>query len=89
MELQEAFDYYGALSPNLADEFLSEVFSVANRISDFPKAWQSVDAAIRRCQLGRFPYALIYAANEDDIVILSVTHLHRRPEKWRNRLRSS
>lgn len=44
------------------------------------------DVEIRRCQLGRFVYALIYAVEGDVVVILSVANLRKRPEKWRDRL---
>ena len=86
-ELQEAIAYYESQASNLGAIFLLEVVSAADRISEFPAAWQTVDNAIRRCQLSRFPFALIYAKEGPDIVILSVAHLHRRPERWRDRLK--
>ncbi len=86
-ELLQAVDYYDSQAAGLGSEFLLEVLSAADRISEFPEAWQLVDTSIRRCQLHRFPYALIYTNNVADIVILSVAHLHMRPVKWRDRLR--
>jgi hypothetical protein len=86
-ELREAIDYYNSQAPILGATFLSEVISSIERISRFPAAWQEVDIGVRSYRLGRFPYALIYVDEEPDLLVLSVAHLHRRPERWRDRLK--
>jgi toxin ParE2 len=58
-----------------------------DRIERFPEAWHPLSEGIRRCRLGRFPYGLIYAMDNSDIVVLAVAHLHRRPDYWRDRLK--
>ncbi len=40
-ELDDAIVYYNYESPGLGDEFLTEILSALNRISQFPKAWHS------------------------------------------------
>ncbi len=47
---------------------------------------QEVRAAIRRCRTHRFPYGLIYTIERDEVLIISVMHLHRHPESWRRNL---
>ena len=42
---------------------------------------------IRRCQIRRFPYGIIYAIDEEVLFILAVMHLHRDPECWKDRLK--
>jgi hypothetical protein len=42
---------------------------------------------IRRIIVPRFPYALLYRATSDRILIVAVMHLHRRPGYWRSRVR--
>jgi mRNA-degrading endonuclease RelE of RelBE toxin-antitoxin system len=42
---------------------------------------------VRRCRLRRFPYGLIYAIDEGDILIVAVAHTHRRPDYWRDRMK--
>jgi hypothetical protein len=32
------------------------------------------------------PYAVIYREDADEIVVLAVMHLHRRPDYWTDRL---
>jgi hypothetical protein len=86
-ELQQAVAYYELQASGLGVEFRLEVLSAVDRISEFPAAWQMVDTSIRCYQLNRFPCALIYTEEGPDIVILSVAHLHKSPEGWRDRLK--
>jgi plasmid stabilization system protein ParE len=87
IELDQAILWYGAQSPGLGNAFLIEVLSAADRIARFPDAWHPLGEGIRRCRLSRFPYGLIYTLDNDDILVLAVAHLHRRPDYWRDRLK--
>jgi hypothetical protein len=82
-ELREAVRYYNALLPRLGEEFRDEAGEAVRRITELPLAWHPLGGAIRRCQMQRFPYAIIYEPSE--IVIIAVAHLHREPEYWRSR----
>jgi toxin ParE2 len=86
-ELDDAIRWYEAQAPGLGDAFLVEVLSAAHRILLYPDAWQSFDATVRRCRLSRFPYALVYAIEGKEILVLAVAHLHRAPDYWRDRLK--
>jgi plasmid stabilization system protein ParE len=87
-ELDDAIRWYHAQAPGLGDAFLLEVMTAANRITRYPGAWHALEQGIRRCRLTRFPYGLIYAVDADDIVVLAVAHLHRKPDYWRDRMQS-
>ena len=84
-ELKDAVLYYNASQPRLGDEFRDEVWETIQRIKKFPEAWHPLSASIRRCQMNRFPYGLIYVASENEILIIAVAHLHRAPEYWHSR----
>jgi plasmid stabilization system protein ParE len=86
-ELDDAVRWYQAQAPGLGDAFLIEVITAADRIVRYPDAWHLLEQGIRRCRLTRFPYGLIYAVEGDDIIVLAVAHLHRKPDYWRDRLR--
>jgi len=62
------------------------VLSTANRIERFPETWHPLGEGVRRCRLSRFPYGLIYAIDNGNILVPEVAHLHRRPDYWRDRL---
>ena len=84
-ELDETISYYNAELAGLGEAFLLEVLSAIERIRQYPKAWHPLTENTRRCQLKRFPYGLIYEADEAEVLIIAMAHLHRRPGFWRNR----
>lgn len=84
-ELSEAVRYYNAQRVRLGEEFRDEVWETLQRIKQFPEAWHPLSVSIRRCQMIRFPYGLIYAASENELLIIAVAHLHRAPQYWRSR----
>ncbi len=40
---------------------------------------------MRRCRLNKFPYNVIYALHNDDLIIVAIAHQHRKPMYWRAR----
>jgi plasmid stabilization system protein ParE len=87
LELDQAVHWYNAQAPGLGDAFLIEVLSAADRIAQLPQAWHPLGEGLRRCRLSRFPYGLIYAIENGDVLVLAVAHLHRRPDYWRDRMK--
>jgi mRNA-degrading endonuclease RelE of RelBE toxin-antitoxin system len=87
-ELEEAADWYASKSSDLESRFLDEVRIAQSRICEHPAAWHPLEPAIRRYRLRRFPYGLIYAVENGEVVVLAVAHLHREPSYWRDRLSS-
>jgi mRNA-degrading endonuclease RelE of RelBE toxin-antitoxin system len=41
---------------------------------------------LRRCQVHRFPYRIIYEVRDDFVIIVAIQHHRRKPESWRTRL---
>jgi plasmid stabilization system protein ParE len=85
-ELDEAVSYYNSLAPLLGESFLIEVLRVFNLISAHPLAWHPLGDGIRRCRTNRFPYAVVYFPVEDEILVLAIANLHRRPGYWADRI---
>ena len=85
-ELNEAVRYYNAQRVRLGDEFRDEAWETVRRIKEFPQTWHPLGGAIRRCQMRRFPFGIIYEPSEVEIVLVAVAHLHREPEYWRSRV---
>lgn len=59
-ELDEAVDYYNAQMLNLGDAFLIEILAALDRVVLWPVAWRVIFKNVRRCQLKRFPYGIVY-----------------------------
>ena len=68
------------------EEFRDEAWETVRRIKEFPQAWHPLSGSIRRCQMRRFPFGVIYEPSELEIVIIAIAHLHREPEYWRARI---
>ena len=85
-ELDEAIEYYNYEVPGLGEAFLSEVLNALDRIGKYPEAWQPGSKRARRCQTRRFPYGIMYQIREDEILIIAVANLHRKPAYWKNRI---
>lgn len=86
-ELDATFRHYERESAGLGPDFLTELTIAVNRILEFPDAWQELELGIRCCRLKRFPYGVVYSLRSNDIIVLGVTHLHRKPMSWRGRLK--
>lgn len=86
-ELRVAVDYYNLQRASLGTEFREQAWATIQRIKGFPLAWHSLGGNIRRCQMVRFPYGIIYEPSQAEIIVVAVACLHQAPEYWRDRLK--
>ncbi len=84
-EFNEAVEYYEDIEPGLGYDFALEVYSAISRATNFPKAWGILEGDVRRSLVRRFPYGVLYAEEKDQIFILAVMNLHRKPGYWKHR----
>jgi hypothetical protein len=75
-------------STTLSLDFLKEVHSAILRIIEFPKAFPILSKNTRRCLLNRFPFAVIYETKQNEIIVLAIMHLSRKPGYWKERSRT-
>ena len=66
-----------------ADEAISRIASPAHGSSPVP----GVELPVRRIFMKRFPYAVVFMATTNEIVIVAFAHVRRRPGYWSSRLR--
>jgi plasmid stabilization system protein ParE len=85
-EVDDAVAWYDEREEDLGRDFLDELDRVVRRIKSFPQASSEIEPGIRRCLLARFPFGLIYGIDEDLIIVIAVSHLHRQPRYWIDRL---
>jgi len=86
VELDEAIDYYNHEAPGLGEDFLIEILNVLGRIDKYPEAWHPLSRRTRRCRTRRFPYGIIYQIRGDEILIIAIANLHRKPNYWKTRI---
>ena len=86
IELDEAIEYYNYEMSGLGEGFLTEVLNAIDRIGEFPEAWHPCSKRTRRCQTRRFPYGIIYQTRKEEILVIAIANLHRKPDYWKDRI---
>jgi len=87
VELAEAVRWYESKRQGLGAEFLDEVARVIDFLQHSPELGTSTPAhrSTRRCRVSRFPFSIVYVARPDEIVVVAVAHMKRRPGYWQDR----
>ena len=85
IEFNDAINYYNEQSEGLGFEFANEVQLTLDRIVDFVDSWPKLSENTRRARTNRFPYGIIYTVDDNEIIIVAVMHLHRKPDYWKSR----
>lgn len=81
-EANDAALYYESESPGLGGRFLDEVERGIDSITKNPDAGTKIRGEIRRRILRKFPYGILYSVKQDDIRILAIMNLRRKPAYW-------
>jgi len=86
MEMRESSKYYESQQKDLGKRFLNSVENAIKHIQINPKIFQKVHKNICRCQTKVFPYGIIFREQGDQIEIIAIMHLDRKPGYWKDRL---
>jgi plasmid stabilization system protein ParE len=86
-EFAAATQWYEKQRPGLGAEFFDAVTETTDRIEAHSEIGTPVspDQRTRRLLVQRFPYQVVYRLLPDEIVIIAVAHLKRRPGYWKTR----
>lgn len=85
-EFAAAVRWYEQQRAGLGAEFFDGVVHATSLIQAQPEiGTPDPDQRTRRILVQRFPYQVVYRLTPDEIVILAVAHLKRRPGFWTNR----
>ncbi|WP_437995710.1 type II toxin-antitoxin system RelE/ParE family toxin [Sorangium sp. So ce185] len=85
-EFEEAVDYYLDLSPEVASRFVDAFEAAVSFVRRNPDAAARIEGDVRRWNLRKFPYALIYRISNEHVVVLAVMPARREPGYWKNRI---
>ncbi len=81
-ELNDTIQYDEREQFGLGAAFLAEVRRCTSAIAEYPEAGPVVSGPVRRRLCERFPYGLLNARRGEEIRILAVMNLKRRPNYW-------
>jgi plasmid stabilization system protein ParE len=85
VEFRAAAAYYERRAPGLGMELSEELKRQCALVGEHPSVGARYDSAHRRVFLRRFPFALIYRADDSGVTIVAVAHVRKRPGYWRGR----
>jgi len=86
-ELNDAIVFYNECQEGLGIQFADEIRKTIQIILRFPQAWSTLSKNTRRCITKRFPYAIIYQALENEVIIIAIMQLNRKPGYWHDRIK--
>jgi plasmid stabilization system protein ParE len=84
-EIEDAHRWYEEARPGLGEEFLQAVREVLAVIEEAPRRDGVIRGDVRRALLRRFPYSLLYLAEDRETVVLACFHASRDPKRWHER----
>jgi plasmid stabilization system protein ParE len=90
-EYAAAVLWYAERDVEVAARFRAHVLATIASVCESPTRSPNIRGVpkrlgVRRRLVARFPYAIVYMELEQEILILAVAHLRRRPAYWRGRL---
>ena len=86
-EVEQAFWWYERQQTGLGLEFLLAFEAAVESLRRLPEGHEIVALRTRKALLRRFPYLVLYALEEERIVITAVFHGRRDPQRWSDRVR--
>jgi plasmid stabilization system protein ParE len=84
-DLADAKTWYDGQRPGLGDELLECVEDVFDRLRQSPTLYAKVFQDLRLALVRRFPYAVLYRVDEDQLTVVAVYHTRRNPRGWQRR----
>ncbi len=85
-ELNDACDWFERQQSGLGERFKNDVRESALLIAKSPLLFPIELEDVRRYVMNRFPYTLRYVLRGEVIWIVAVSHQHRRPDYWVERV---
>ncbi|MFA5354108.1 MAG: hypothetical protein WC291_07750, partial [Thermodesulfovibrionales bacterium] len=83
----ESVAYFESKRPGLGAIYLMEFERAMSSVCEAPHRYPiKLRPDIRRIQMQRFPFAVLYRESAGIIQVLAVAHNRRRPQYWLGRL---
>lgn len=84
-ELRDAARFYEAEQQGLGRALIQEVRRACQFVAEHPLAARVEPSEVRVRTIARFPCRIYYRATADEILVIAIGHLRRRPGFWRSR----
>ncbi len=88
-ELAHETVYYNAISKILAERFIKSVEGAVALASEYPAMGSKYKYGTRRCFPKKFPFAVVYVEQQDEVYVLALAPFAQKPGYWRSRRRGA
>jgi plasmid stabilization system protein ParE len=86
IDIHEAYAWYQQARDGLGNDFIASLEVCCQQIAQAPTLLAKMHGEFRRAMVRRFPYAVFYLVEGDDVVVYGVFHASRDPDLVRRRL---
>jgi toxin ParE1/3/4 len=90
-ELIAAARFYETRASGLGANFIRQIECTLADVVVHPNAgslFMGMGTTIRRRLMQRFPFGVVYEVETENISVIAIMHLRRRPGYWKRRLRA-
>jgi mRNA-degrading endonuclease RelE of RelBE toxin-antitoxin system len=85
-EYFSSIDFYNEHTPDLGTAFIEEIERSISIISGHPKRWKIIKKGVRKYNVHRFPFSILYVIDSNVIYIVAIAHSKRNPDYWDDRI---
>ena len=80
-EIFEAYNWYEQQSEGLGERFIGELETLFKKITKHPQHYKIARSVFRQAAIKSFPFVIYFEIVDKSIVVYSVFHTKRRPNK--------
>lgn len=80
-DILEAVDYFFAINPKLAEDFLDRIEDAKQKLLNAPKGFVGKNSNTRTILLKQFNYHIYYLVENNKIIIIAILHAQIGEEK--------
>ena len=81
-DIDEAYAWYAARSPQAAARFLDTVEVTLTAIRERPESFARVHETLRRALLPRYPFGVYFHVDPDRVRVVALAHSRRHSRRW-------
>ena len=85
-DIEDASVWYESQRHSLGQLFLDEVEKSLDVIAENPLLYPIIYRNTRRAVIHKFPFAIFYRIEEEEVIVFGVIHGSRSPQRWKARV---
>ena len=82
LDLAAARDWYDQHGTELGNRFLDAAYEAIRIARERPESCPEIHRGVRGIRCRRFPYRVYFESGPEKIIVLSVYHTARDPQRW-------